>query len=1035
MRKRRLLAVSMVLLLIISGNGLGRTHHEDYDDARLNEETIQLYIQTILEQIGSVLQAILEDDRETIDSEMSSILDSAEDVRDTLSRIPEEVDSYGLLTDKNTLLQGTVLNLSLVVSSYNDNAWSLQTLSNISISDWNLSSLRSRLFAISRAFHLLPRSNSLVKAHLEDLEANLREFIVSGYGSEEHLLTIREIGPQIENKSLESPRPFDVEVELVNDIAAHWSRDLTNISLEKDPGITLMNMTRTLGLALPEPTSVIYTSLKGISEQMGTASDSISSFRYNQTGFLTSMNELEDAGGSGLLEIYEIYISTYGFIINMTEEIDHQEEIFSWVMKYHIGGVDERISDLRDLVNDYESRYKALSLLYIRLQNLSLQTSLLQWMNVQYPDLDGSGELSSGELRNLTFPENILESILDLGTEKERTLGEIQSIGPPWDDILRELFLPLDTAVDSTLDLTRAHMDLVRDLKKLTEDPIRSSAVEKISLLKRAAGALATMEAEFSSMEFYSLEVASSDVGMDTTALDPIQALLSLYRETVANLSRELNLTGLYIGIDNRVVPYDGTITVRILLVTGSGIGPDALPTGERIDIYIDGMVRGSSTTTEGLAVFQGDVTRDMELGEHLIEVVHQDTGNRSNITFRVRKMHSYLYIGAPSVYIEPGRSVTVTWRVRDEFGRPVNGIVEYKNDTATVNGDLELDMIFPEHGEHEMRIHYVGDEWTETSNATMTFNVSYIPVINLTAENSTILLNDTINLYLELGIGHGGVSLVIDGNVTDLGTFHSPELRTVEMNASDLGPGFHDLKAVFRTHTNMVRDGESRILLLLVLNNWSDIDDKEENETEPPVIVDDDDDEEEPPIEEPDEEDDEEGPREEGLLVRVWKLIALAGTLLIVVILVFLVIRNRRVRKEHLKVVLPKVLSRRRIERTDEGAEEELQPTQPSLDPDLSRARKLLGSGETDKGREKVIVSYLKVLDSAPEGIGLSNIDTPREVGSKLKTAGTDCKTTDDLTEGFEGAIYRSSSPSQEQVERVDRSAGRIIRTFGSEQ
>lgn len=1009
------------LLLLTSVHG--QTPHEDFEKAKLDIATIQFYVISTLDEMNSTLESILVDDINSTLEHQSTFSRRIKDISNTLDRIPLDVDSYDILLGYRDSLTFTNENLTGLVSAFESVLGAIDLFNSISLSDWNYTIMKEKLVALDHAFSLFGPSIEQMRGFAQDLKNDLG--LISDLGldtaNQRRLLDLIEI--RIDELHDEGASPDLIAPILMEGLFPFWDGSIGNLSAEYDPFEELGLRSGILTTISPDLDGELRTIVDEIGMTVQISHNVLDGMRRNQTGFLVMMDYLEEGNTSLGIDHLDMYNKASAHLLDLEEGLVSQKDTYEW-FEVHLADVPrENLSVLEALIGSYRFRFEEFSPLTTQFQELSGYLSTILEMNLVEVLIIDDLNMSTFKVMDLKLPDDLPSKIEEMMTLNELLDDELVKVERIWPGELTSLYRPLNRTSIYTYRFSISHIQLVENLREMNNSFVRSSFDDDRERLVDTIGLLQTMEIEFDRLKRFSSEVNRTEIGMDLSSLSLLQLQLDNYKVIIANLSEKYDITGLFLRMPDQPVPYDDVLEISIILIVEQVVGGIDLPTGEYVEVYMDGILIEELITDDGWGSISLVVDRNWTLGEHAIDIHHNASDQWDNGSFWVRRIMTRLDVAAPYKVIEPDEVIVVSASLIDEFGRILKetifiGGVEHDNP-----GIVYSDISFNEPGERYLDFLYPGDGWTFLSTNAIIFNVSWPSTILLYIETGEVFLDEWINGTVEMVQGQGRSFLHHGNNTSYLGATLTEQSYNFSINSSKLGIGLHRFMVSHSTDVNWSRNGNSNSIWVRVIERPGPV--------EPPINQTPDDDDDDDDIILPD---DDEDNGKDGPFARQFRIIALVILLLLVFIIVVLFVQRRRKTGDKMKFVFPSVKKKTiKVLALEEEVVTEPDVKRTTLEPDLKKARAILSKDRSDPSRDAVIASYLEVIDRSPDAIGLKRSQTPREVWSRLSEEGADRNDSISLVTNFEDAVYKEGSPSTERVDRVKLSAGRLLTWFTS--
>ncbi|MEA3558824.1 MAG: hypothetical protein U9R75_06170 [Candidatus Thermoplasmatota archaeon] len=1019
-RVRTISILSLAVMMLFS-SVYGQVSHEDYDKARIDVVAVRYYVRSTLNELNLTLEAMLIDDNGSAVEHLDLFSNRIDDISETLERIPENVDSYSILVEFEGGLISARDNATELVSAFTDVLWAINVFGEIDLSSWNISLMKEELMNLNRALSLFSPSLNIMRDELNDLDIDLSRMQDQGLSVSNQRSLLVEISGHVIDLEMNGTSPEIVGPILMNGLLPPWDEALSDLASEMDANTTLGERTVVLSTIVSDLSGGLEGIVDVIATRMYSTFEGITSFRGNQISFLSSMDILENDSFDDLGLKYSLYGVTEQHLVEMEDEVMTQMGTSLWAEAYDVGTPDRNLSRLNELVETYRDRLDDYSPLISQLEELAGEVSYLQQMNVFDPDPNNDGNISFEEIGYMELPSGLFEQLENVSGLNRDVKDQLELIGPPWNEVLSELYFPLNITSSSTAEFSRKHLSFIETISSMEILNVRSGEMENVKLLIQALTDLPGLYSELEAMEEASSLVNGSEIGMDTSALPDLRDQLEMYKDLLLSLAHEYNVTGLFLDVPSDPIPYDAHFKISILLMNRAIDDSIGMLDGERVQISIDGRNITNITTVKGIGSAYIEVSRNWSLEKHNVSAYHEKSMKWSNSTFTIRRINTKLFMRSDILVLEPNETTMIHISGKDELGRNLPGPVLFNKEEVMIGYGASIEHHFDRTGEQTVPAVFEGDNWTAPSSSCLLYNVSFPSEILLILEEGTVLLNETVNGSANLLFGEGNISLSMGNLTMELGKLRTGENSSFSVQAGDLGIGLHRVQLTHMTHVNRSRDGKSNVLWVLV---------QEPPETEEPAMND-------TPVDKDDDDtnddDDDTNDDEIPSMEKAFKVLALVMLVTLVLAIAFLFIRRRWKTGDRMKFAVP-VPKRTtvKVQAIEQILDENVNAARAKpLAPDLSKARALIEKERSDPLRDTVIASYLEVIDRSPERIGLRRSNTPREVWSNLSRSGADRASSTSLVTNFEEALYREGSPSRERADHVRSSAGMIISWF----
>ncbi|MGA1793510.1 MAG: hypothetical protein ACMUHM_06135, partial [Thermoplasmatota archaeon] len=738
MKGSGLLALALVTILLAVPVS-GQVHHEDYDKAKLDLDSIRYFLASTKEDVNRTLEALLSENIGSAVSHSKNFTGHVERIGETLEKIPPEIDSYAELSLYHGGLTALDGNLSQLVSFATEVLEAVETASNFTISQWNITVVRGALEAMDKVLLTLPGAISGLGSSLANVDLDLKELQKDGLNLDHQLFLLSDVSEHYIGLDTSWIVPDIARDEIISGLMAPWAGELFSIRFGNEPSSILLDRIDLIGaVSLRSSLSgVIAPIIRDFREISG--SITVLFDLFNEIG---EQKELLDGIYRYRIEgQYEVFRAAQENILEISSELRVQRTVLERYAEDDDGSVNENLTALEKWLAALEQWFDSLTLFEDDLQALSDLMSRILWLQVTDPDSDGDGNLSFEEGHTLVI-DLLSVSLLDNMTGmKDELEDEILSIQGPLFDRYMPVFSLLNATAARISTFTTSHKSLVEDLVFLTEPGTGADDLQ-ISAYTRAAGSYLRMVGALEGLSLTNLSLEGTNITFDNTSVGPLEDLLSLYRDLLLLISRGRNLTGLYLEVDKETVTYGSEVQARVLIVERDLDGITKFPDGETVRLFLDNMNLTNLTTRRGSAVLLVPIGFDLETGSHTISASYMPENgtflNRS-VDFKVRRIYTVTKVYSDLYNVEPDVLFPIHIMVRDEYGRSVPGNITVLEGNYTTDGNLSVDISLEGFGDRWLRVFFHGDRWFGQSYGWKLFNVSTDPVLELLLENDSV--------------------------------------------------------------------------------------------------------------------------------------------------------------------------------------------------------------------------------------------------------------------------------------------------------
>ncbi len=1035
MGRPRILAV-ILATLFISQLAAAEVHHENYDEARTDLLALVYYLQSSFEVLNDTLVSVREYDiDEAMESgnEFSAMVIKA---RETLGRIPKEVDSYEPLNLSVGLLGYIDTHLDDLVFGFEGNLLAVQDLNDYNFDHWIVSSVKENLSKADSA--LISFEEGLLSMEsgrteiMKDLE-KFRDFDWTRIDKDlkgvdlkidPKLDLLEAISENIEVLRDNSSTIEDVMIKLMKTPVSSWDSELRNLILESSPGNHLNYDVDIISAIDEDLSSEMNIVLDQRRSSLSEAENSTTRFRFNQTVFLKNITKLEASVSKSPSERITRFDHCFDSLEGMETELRISREVLSQLHNYDNGTIYHDLEELEDLLKRYAERLDRIEIWVPDLQSIIDGINDTLWENVLEADKDVNGELENDEVFILSLsdkPGNIL-----ISTKKEL------------EDVRKELSLmPADyfPEVTSTLPLveecllrvegfTTNHEKIIDSMKILAEEITRNKMELQMELF-RALGYLSRLGNYLAGTLELTHSLNRKNLVLSNEWHGPLENLLDLYEGFLLSMEELLDGPTMYLSLDRDTIPYDLSIGYALIVLDIDLEEGPFLPDSGEADLILDGASYDTVHLKDGTAQGRIQIERSMSLGSHILNASYvSGTGSMifSEDEFDVRKLTTTLVVEPRTRVLDPGSKGRFHFEVKDELFRTLDAEISvdegrYRFETPSNNtlGPYPL-------GSNLVEALFGGNDHFQASARTFQIDVVQDPILKISSDRISHGRDDFVNITAELIRGNGSVAYHFDNISFPAGPIGEGEISSISIDPSILRNGTFIVKGKLNSSETWTRDGWSNVIYIIVDLSVQVIDDDPADDDQ-----DDDDqtDDEMPSDDDDDQTDDDEkenpfwdppgpiGPVDGNLLY--WLLFLLLITAVSSVGLFFMIKNRKRMYKKrtdqkgriHFPSLYTGIHSRtpKKIENNNEAS---------SVRPLVSRTVVPL-----DRDRERMIKYYLEVIESSPQDFGITPSMTPREVSNALEKKGLDPQLAGRISQDFEWSIYKLGRPEKEILER----------------
>ncbi len=1026
-----------ILIMMISVNVNAVPHHVDYDDVDANISIIIHYVQNALYEINLTFEAILADDPANVTVHGDHFVDSVKRVDETLDMIPGSVDSYQTLETFHTGFIRFERNFSLTLSGYLMIIGSIEVFDCYDLSIWNISSIKENLTSVDEAIDEYEEGFDIINEYTLIMRDDLEYLGSTGLNVDEQIdLSSGIIGHMEGNYS--GVGREEVADELVSYLVPQWSEGLWSLVNEEEMDNELAERLRILDMIVPVLSSNMFKLLKDRMDLLKAVDTNMGQFHENQTKFLHSIEFFENTSKrpEDLSDQYDLFNSTRNAFNELEIRLEEQWALFQEIDPENGDIIEENLTSLEELLDSYEERLFNISLIIGQLNGLAELISITLEKNVIPADPDLDGQISFDEMRNLMIPAEMWVTMDDMVELEDLLESELTSIGRPWRDEVDLFFLPLSDGIDLTVKFSIDHDNLIDDLVGVTFINETNEILKDKEHMLSAITNLNMMYGTFTELEHQLDVIDGLELDVNMSVLEPLSLLLDQYRDLLERLAGDMNVSGLFLSLDNDLKPYDSYLLLNVLYLRKDAFGGVSYSDNDVISLFLDNISFPDMITIDGLANGIVPITRDMALGDHGVNVsVNSSTFGDLRVVrnFTVRKIYTDMVLTSSSDDVDIDGEVDIQVSVRDEFNRGVRGSIRLDEVEMEIDGMIEFNRTFSTYGDHSIVGNFSGEGYYYNSSDEILIRVRDDPIMSLLIENTTIEIGQMIVGELILEKGEGLLEVTIGEMVIPFGFASNGTQLPFSLNSSILGVGAYRVFASLTGSVSWIRDGVSLYTNILIIENETEDPVVEDPIVEDPVVED-------PVVEDPVVEDPvDEDPVVEDLLEEylnyfegapLWKILLVLVMILMVLVVIFVFVRKEWLRSKEERRNRPSIHEVRgpvEIEHVDDPKYKE------STRKILKRAAEHLGLKRIDPVRAGVVVKYIDMVEGSPEEIGLKTTLTPRENGSKLIVSGAGKDVSDKVTSTFERCVYHPEPPTEDSIREYDVSVGAVISWYRS--
>ncbi|MCK5773035.1 MAG: hypothetical protein KAH57_04545, partial [Thermoplasmata archaeon] len=808
------------MIILISVNVNAAPHHVNYDDVDANISIILSYVQNAMDEINLTFEAMLSDDPANATVHGEHFIDSVKRVNETLEMIPVSVDSYQTLLSFQLSFSRFETNFSLVLSGYTMVIGSLEVFESYDVSVWVLSSLGENLTSVDGAIDEYEEGFAILDERVTAMRDDLEALGSSGLNVEEQMdLSSGIIGyMDLNYHALERE---DVADELVSHLVPEWSDGLRSLVDERDVDDELAERLMILDLVVPTLSPEMLELLGERMDLLKAVDVNIAQFHDNQTRFLLAIEALVNVTIRPVSDQYDLFNSTRNAYEEMEGKLEQQWMFLKEIDPINGDVIRGDLTALEELLGSYRERLDNITLLIDQLNKLAGLISLTLERNAIPADGDLNGQISFGEMRNLTMPLEMFSAMDEMVELHDVIENELSSMGSPWRDEVDPLFFSLSDGIDLTSRFSIDHDILVTHLVNITfinETEVilqdEGHLLSAISNFNRMNGTISELESQLNVIYGLELEV-------NISVLEPLSLLLGQYKELLERLAGDMNISGLFLSFDDDVKPYDSTLLLNVLYLHRDPFGKVSYSDDDIISFFLDNVSLMEIFTSSGSASGVVPITRDMALGDHQINVsVNSSTYGEIVVSrvFTVRKILTDMVLTSSSYDVDLNEEVNIHVSVRDEFNRDVKGTILLDGKEMEIDGTIGLDHLFSTYGNHSIVGNFSGEEYYFNSSDELMVTVRDDPVLSLFLENNTIEIGEMIVGELVVEKGEGLVEFATGEMIIPLGFASNTSEFSFSLNSSLLGLGSHRVQASLTGSGSWVRDGVSPYVTILII-------------------------------------------------------------------------------------------------------------------------------------------------------------------------------------------------------------------------
>ena len=211
---------------------------------------------------------------------------------------------------------------------------------------------------------------------------------------------------------------------------------------------------------------------------------------------------------------------------------------------------------------------------------------------------------------------------------------------------------------------------LINETDEILRD--KELLLSAITTFNAMNGTIAKLEYQLDLIDVLELDV-------NTSVLGPLSMLLEQYKELLGRLAGDMNVSGLFLSLDDDIKPYDSDLMLNVLYLHRDPFGKVSYSDDDVISLFLDNVSYPDMVTINGLASGIIPITRDMSLGDHQVNVsVNSSTYGELLVTrdLTVRKIITNMVLTSSSYDVDLDERIIIEVSVRDEFNRDVNGTI-----------------------------------------------------------------------------------------------------------------------------------------------------------------------------------------------------------------------------------------------------------------------------------------------------------------------------------------------------------------------
>ncbi|MBN1538570.1 MAG: hypothetical protein JW939_00360, partial [Candidatus Thermoplasmatota archaeon] len=620
MNAQRPLMVFIAVILIAAP--VIAAHHEDYDRAKLDLDTIRYFIASTKEQINRTLEALLVEDIDDAFGGSQNITDHITRIGQTLEDIPTGIDSYSELELVHSGLAAIESNLSVLVERASELLSSVATASAVNISSWNVTGTFEPLQALDGILTSLPDIIKGIDVSLESLSGTMDDLQNSGIVLDHQIMLLSDVSLHYRSMDTDWIVAEVLKNDIMKGLMEGWGKGLHSMANHTGPDIILVQR---LDLLRSVP---LVSDLALLVNAVVSDLDRVSLSFIQLWDLFRDMEEkealLEGTYKNRIEGQYKIFRSAQESVEGVTGILLIHREVLSENSHYDNGSVNENLTNLEIWRDRYVEWLNSLDLFDHDLQVMSDLMSRILALQVLDPDTDGDGNLSFEEGADLTMDTLPGELLFNLTRTKEELRAEIMSIEGPLFNTYMPVFSILNITAAEVSTFTSGHLSLVKDLASLCKSETTLTDRQYLALLERSASSYLNMIGSLGAISDTNISLQGSNITFNNSSEPHLFRLLSFYKELLLNVSGARNLTGVYLELDRTVAPYGSEVHARVLIVERNTDGSLTYPHGRTVVFMLDGSNLTETQIYQGSAIVGIPIDNFMSIGRHAVMVSYR---------------------------------------------------------------------------------------------------------------------------------------------------------------------------------------------------------------------------------------------------------------------------------------------------------------------------------------------------------------------------------------------------------------------------